>query len=620
MAGNEVKIRIKAKDESKGELKKAEDNAKATTSKISKFFNGMSTNILSGVRSMARFTATVASAASLVGPAVSGILAMGHAVALLGTSLVAMAPAATVLPGLAASIGFIALTVKAAVPGIQAGLKPIGDAFATVSARVAVLAGQGLPDLARQFVKVNMPTIAGDMEWIARSVNAIVTNTMHWINSAAGQDAIRVIADSSAEAFERLVKPLDHVVQSFGNLIGRVSGNAIGGIADMIGRAADASARWMDSIGPAQVAGATAAIKGYGEKAKDAWDILKGAVEWMSSHQGVIKAFSDSMAIVGISLGAATGNVPAILAGVFSLASNHWGLIKGLYTQGRDYIMGVWDSIRNDPNVQAIWEGVESAVKAMVSSFKENLPAIEDAWKTYTRNLKTAWDQWGPVIAAWWESSGKPIFSALGAALGIAVIAILTFGQMAATGLQVAATAFRFLWTVVSTYLGFIINAAAVAFGWIPGIGPKLTNAANDFNNFAAKVNGALSSIHDKHVSITVEEIRRTSTVNVPAQDFYHGLASGGVFGGASRAASGGPRNNLTLVGEHGPELVNLRPGTMVTPAGKTRSMMSAGGGQSSVNLTINSGGSMLDDMLCEVLRKAISRRGGNVQTVLGDA
>lgn len=57
------------------------------------------------------------------------------------------------------------------------------------------------------------------------------------------------------------------------------------------------------------------------------------------------------------------------------------------------------------------------------------------------------------------------------------------------------------------------------------------------------------------------------------------GMEHGGIMGASGwegpHAASGGLRSNMTLVGEGGPELVELPPGSQVTPAAQTRDKMS---------------------------------------------
>jgi hypothetical protein len=72
-------------------------------------------------------------------------------------------------------------------------------------------------------------------------------------------------------------------------------------------------------------------------------------------------------------------------------------------------------------------------------------------------------------------------------------------------------------------------------------------------------------------------------------------------------------------VGEEGPELVKLPRGSTVYPAGQSKGMLSRmGGGGGKTVIEIKSGGSRLDDLLVELLRKAIRVRGGDVQLVLG--
>ena len=92
-----------------------------------------------------------------------------------------------------------------------------------------------------------------------------------------------------------------------------------------------------------------------------------------------------------------------------------------------------------------------------------------------------------------------------------------------------------------------------------------------------------------------------------------HGKASGGIVG----AASGGARGGLTWVGEQGAELVRLPYGSTVYPAGQSRGM-AAGGRQEPIVLELRSGGAAVDNLLLQLLRKAIRVRGGNVQLVLG--
>ena len=73
-----------------------------------------------------------------------------------------------------------------------------------------------------------------------------------------------------------------------------------------------------------------------------------------------------------------------------------------------------------------------------------------------------------------------------------------------------AVKAFHFLLGAWLTVAGGIINGAAAAFGWVPGLGPKLQTAASNFNGFKDKVNGSLSKIEtDLEVTIATDRAKR---------------------------------------------------------------------------------------------------------------
>jgi len=111
-----------------------------------------------------------------------------------------------------------------------------------------------------------------------------------------------------------------------------------------------------------------------------------------------------------------------------------------------------------------------------------------------------------------------------------------------------------------------------------------------------------------------------TSAVSAGGHGPGHPLthAAGGVIGGA---ASGGARNNLTMVGEYGPELVSLPTGSYVHSNPDTQRMLRPGGsgGDTYVFNFPNYVGSSED--LIRVIRKNVrTKGGGNVQAAFGSA
>jgi hypothetical protein len=107
--------------------------------------------------------------------------------------------------------------------------------------------------------------------------------------------------------------------------------------------------------------------------------------------------------------------------------------------------------------------------------------------------------------------------------------------------------------------------------------------------------------------------VKRTIT-NV-AKKLIPGFAHGGIVGAA---ANGGPRSNMIMTGEHGRELVQLPSGSRVKPSSNTEQTMRRSGSPGSLVLEIRSGGSKMDDLLVELIRKAVKTKGGDVQAVLG--
>jgi hypothetical protein len=125
-----------------------------------------------------------------------------------------------------------------------------------------------------------------------------------------------------------------------------------------------------------------------------------------------------------------------------------------------------------------------------------------------------------------------------------------------------------------------------------------------------------LAAIHGKTISVHVV----SNIVSVAGQIGKlagYGKASGGIVGAA---ANGSTSNGLTWTGEHGPELLDLPPGTRVhSNPDSMRMAAQAGGRGQGVELIVRSGGTKMDDLLVEILRTAVRVKGaGSVQTLLG--
>ena len=157
-----------------------------------------------------------------------------------------------------------------------------------------------------------------------------------------------------------------------------------------------------------------------------------------------------------------------------------------------------------------------------------------------------------------------------------------------------------------------VVTGAAKAFGWIPGIGPKLEQAAKEVHEFVQKVNSELKNIRDEDVYV------RTHFVGGQGQSRGGDYATGGITGALSYAATGGARGGLVKVGEDGAEFVRLPQGSMVYPKANTRQLETMGaqmGGAQVIQIQITGDGTAAANYALDVLAHATRIRGnGSVQ------
>lgn len=235
------------------------------------------------------------------------------------------------------------------------------------------------------------------------------------------------------------------------------------------------------------------------------------------------------------------------------------------------------------------------------------------------------------------------LLAALAAAIVIAYKRSETFRNIVQAAGRMAVTAFRSVLSAVSSVINWIrgnwpkllliltgpIGVAIVVirrygaqiravFAGIPG---AVYNAFNRVkgaivNAVASGVQaalGILERIPSYVAGIPGRVAGSLSSLGSQIAGAINPFAHGGVVG----AAGGGPRGNVTLVGEQGPELVRLPAGSSVIPAGRTGQLLSGGGG-AAVVIEIRSGGSRMDDLLVDIIKKAVRVRGGDVQAALG--
>lgn len=216
------------------------------------------------------------------------------------------------------------------------------------------------------------------------------------------------------------------------------------------------------------------------------------------------------------------------------------------------------EELGNDPEVQQWLDDLEAAVAAV-------MPMLEGAFdfmlKAFKDNEDTIFIGLMGLIAT---------VAAFGAAI-MGLIAVFTYVA------GVIHTVWKTMLDYVLDQIELFVVLAAKAFGWVPGLGPKLEQAAADFHNFRDKVNNALDGIHDKTVTIAVKAVGAGA---VGGAQLGGGLQSGSQP--APRRAAGGPvwPGQVYQWQEQGSEWLMLSGGSgRVVSNQDVRAAQSGGGG-----------------------------------------
>jgi hypothetical protein len=229
-----------------------------------------------------------------------------------------------------------------------------------------------------------------------------------------------------------------------------------------------------------------------------------------------------------------------------------------------------------------LWEVVKNLGSAMAGIFRASSgggDSFLDNLVNWTQSLSD-WVNSGDgqamisilseVISA--LSQSAPVFSMFLDYLKVLVVwwGILWEGAKAAWDGIVAAAKFAIM--MIIGWFDLLLQGAAKAFGWIPGIGDKLKGAAKDFNDFKNRVNESINGIQ-KTVDITVNYRARMIGDHLVSASQQSGSYSSGIGG----RAHGGNASGVIMAGERGPELIDVGSSAHVNNAGATRQMMARG-------------------------------------------
>jgi phage-related protein len=175
--------------------------------------------------------------------------------------------------------------------------------------------------------------------------------------------------------------------------------------------------------------------------------------------------------------------------------------------------------------------------------------------------------------------------------------------------LDFAHRAYRALLNASFPGSGVVKGAARAAVGFAKGHYQAVLRALDRASSVGRRVMGYLRSIFHP-ITVTINAVLG----HVPKLPWQ-------ATGGISHAAEGGPRGNLTWVGERGPELVNLPFGSTVYPHGQSMGMARGGGMPERIEIPLYLDGREVARAVFEPLKGMIRATAGgpnSVQKALG--
>lgn len=230
--------------------------------------------------------------------------------------------------------------------------------------------------------------------------------------------------------------------------------------------------------------------------------------------------------------------------------------------------------------------GIESAVKASVPLFRilaDKLPKIGQAISLFFEQISSNSDDTNQFF-----SDMIDLISNVIVGLGGAISKLASWYSSVRDFINKSAMKFLEFRVKVINEFGKILDGAAAAFSWVPGVGPKLARAQKEFSKFRADANRELAAIKDRRVRVeaysNVGSVAQTVARTLRAikdEKVYISVGSnvgqvvgniakqiGSLPGVSGKRASGGPvsAGRSYLVGERGPEVVTMAGNGTVTP------------------------------------------------------
>lgn len=314
-----------------------------------------------------------------------------------------------------------------------------------------------------------------------------------------------------------------------------------------------------------------------GEIASKLWAIIRPALLWLkdTAVPAVVTALSYLMPVIDGILGFVSGAIDVIVSVAGAVADvcvkvYHYAVqmltpVANAFVSAWELIRVVWGYV--EPFFASVWEGIQFVFSAVVTVvggvFSTAWEVVKGVWNAASSFFQTVWNTVAGIFSvvkdvltgnfsAAWEGI-KSIFSGVGA----------FFAGVWET--------IKNMFTTIGTVIGDAISGAFKAV-----VNAVISFAEGMINGFIDSINGAIGLIN----LIPGVNIGLISRVDLPK------LAQGGTV----------DRPGGVIVGERGPEMLNLPRGASVTPLPKT--------GGNTFYITINAADRSTEEIVDDLMPK----------------
>ncbi len=311
-----------------------------------------------------------------------------------------------------------------------------------------------------------------------------------------------------------------------------------------------------------------------------AWDTIKGGIEtaWNAIH-GIITTVGGAIAdFITTNMDTIKGIIDGawnVIKGIVEIA---WALISGGIKTGLAILSGdwsgAWESIKT--TLSRVWDGIKLVVSGATEIVKN---VIRLAWEAVKSVTGAAWDAIKSAIATTWDGIKLAVSTAVDTVKSTISIAWDAVKTATSTTWDTIKTAMTTAIDGAKTAVGTAVDAIKAFFtsGWasaqstIQGvfdtIGGYISGPIETAQGIVDRIIGAIKSTIQGAIDIGNDLIGLINSIPaLPNLPSIPGFASG------VQNFSGG----YAVVGERGPELVNLPRGSDVYSNQQSRQMMTA--------------------------------------------